>query len=375
MYPRLLLNNIKYWLDKREILILYGARQVGKTTLLKILMKDTAESLILNCELPVVSNVLESKNLSSIKALFGQTRYIGLDEAQKIVDIGSILKLIYDELPEYKIIATGSSSFDLANRIVEPLTGRNIKFRLFPLSLNETQEKNNWLWNLNHLNQFLVFGTYPGIIDLPVKDQQVKLSELSGDYLFKDILVYDQVKNPAVIRKLLKALALQVGSQVSVNELSNFLGISRHTVEKYLNLLEKSFVIFSLESFSSNIRNEIKKSRKYYFYDNGILNALTGNFTPVENRQDIGVLWENFCMSERVKFNEYSMQKFNLYFWRTYDGAEIDLIEEKNGKLAAFEFKWKQKRKISIPAGFSEKYNVKEMKIITSENLHELIND
>jgi hypothetical protein len=375
MYPRILLNSIKNRLDKREILILYGARQVGKTTLLKMLAEEPSEWLILNCELPVVSNVLESKNLSSFKALFGMCRYIGLDEAQKIMDIGSILKLIYDELPEFKIIATGSSSFDLANRIVEPLTGRNVKYSLFPLSLKEIQEKNSWLWNLSNLNQFLIFGTYPGIIDLPANDRQIMLSELSGDYLFKDILVYDQVKHPAVIRKLLKAIALQVGSQVSVNELSNLLGISRQTVEKYLDLLEKSFVIFSLESFSSNLRNEMKKSRKYYFHDNGIMNALTGNFTPVENRKDIGLLWENFCMSERVKINGYSMQKSNMYFWRTYDGAEIDLVEEKGGKLIAFEFKWKQKRKISIPAGFAERYNVNEMKIITSENLHDLIKD
>ncbi len=375
MYPRMLLNNIKDWFDKREILILYGARQVGKTTLLNMLLENTTESLILNCEIPVVSNVLESKNLSSIKALFGKSRYIGLDEAQKIVDIGSILKLIYDEMPEYKIIATGSSSFDLANRIIEPLTGRNIKFRLFPLSLKEIQEKNNWLWNLNNLNKLLIYGTYPGIIDLSVEDQQVKLSEISGDYLYRDILIYDQVKNPAVIRKLLKALALQVGSQVSVNELSNLLGISRQTVEKYLDLLEKSFVIFPLESFSSNLRNEIKKSRKYYFYDNGIMNALTGNFTPIENRNDTGILWENFCMSERIRINEYSKCRFNMYFWRTYDGAEIDLIEEKNQKLNAIEFKWAQKRKIKLPVGFSEKYGVKEMKIITPENLHELIKD
>ena len=288
MYTRILLKNIQNWLDKREILILYGARQVGKTTLLKSLLENPDISLILNCELPVVANVLESKDISAIKALFGRSRIIGLDEAQKIVDIGSILKIIYDELPEYKIIATGSSSFDLANKIAEPLTGRNIKFRLFPLSLKETEEKNNWLWNLSNLNKFLVFGTYPGIIDLEEKYQQIKLAELSGDYLFRDILVYEQVKNPAVIRKLLRALALQVGSQVSVNELSNMLGITRQTVEKYIDLLEKSFVIFSLPSFSNNIRNEIKKSRKYYFYDNGIMNALTGNFNPVVNRQGRG---------------------------------------------------------------------------------------
>jgi predicted AAA+ superfamily ATPase len=373
MYPRILLKNIQNWLDKREILILYGARQVGKTTLLKSLLKNSDISLILNCEHPVVANVLESKDISAIKALFGRSRIIGLDEAQKIVDIGSILKIIYDEMPEYKIIATGSSSFDLANKIAEPLTGRNIKFRLFPLSLKETEEKNNWLWNLSNLNRFLVFGTYPGIIDLEEKYQQVKLTELSGDYLFRDILVYEQVKNPAVIRKLLRALALQVGSQVSVNELSNLLGITRQTVEKYIDLLEKSFVIFSLPSFTNNIRNEIKKSRKYYFYDNGIMNALTGNFNPVMNRQDVGILWENFCMSERIRLNSYLNMNVNSYFWRTYDGAEIDLIEEIGGKFYAFEFKWKQKSELKIPASFSQRYNPEQFSVITPANLHDLV--
>ena len=375
MYPRSLTKNIQSWLEKREILILYGARQVGKTTLLKMLFKYVENSQILNCEIPAVSDTLESKNLYAIKTLFGNKRIIGLDEAQKITNIGSILKLMYDEMPEYKIIATGSSSFDLANRIIEPLTGRNIKFRLYPLSLKEIEEKNNWLWILNNLNNLLVYGTYPGIIDLDVQDKQVKLSELSGDYLYKDILVYEQVKNPTIIRKLLKALALQVGSQVSVNELSNLLGITRQTVKKYLDLLEKSFVIFPLESFSSNLRNEIKKSWKYYFYDNGIMNALSGNFTPVENRLDTGTLWENFCISERIKINSYSKRLINTYFWRTYDGAEIDLVEEKDGKLNALEFKWKQKRKITIPSSFSEKYGVKEMKVITPETLYELINN
>ncbi len=373
MYLRLLIKNIQTWLDKREILILYGARQVGKTTLLKTILEKKEGALILNCELPVVANVLESKDISSIKTLFGRNRIIGLDEAQKIMDIGSILKIIYDEMPEYKIIATGSSSFDLANRIAEPLTGRNIKFRLYPLSLKETEEKNNWLWNLTNLNKMLVFGTYPGIIDLDAEYQEIKLSELSGDYLFKDILVYEQVKNPAIIRKLLRALALQAGSQVSVNELSNLLGINRQTIEKYLDLLEKSFVIFSLQSFSSNLRNEIKKSRKYYFYDNGIMNALTGNFNPVENRQDIGILWENFCLSERIKINSYSNHNSNMYFWRTYDGAEIDLVEEYAGKINAFEFKWKQKRELKVPASFNEKYKPAKYSIVTPANLHQLI--
>jgi hypothetical protein len=244
---------------------------------------------------------------------------------------------------------------------------------LFPLSLKETEEKHNWLWNLSNLNKFLVFGTYPGIIDIEEQYQQIKLSELSGDYLFRDILVYEQVKSPAVIRKLLKALALQVGSQVSVNELSNMLGITRQTVEKYIDLLEKSFVIFSLPSFSSNLRNEIKKSRKYYFYDNGIMNAQTGNFNLVVNRQDTGILWENFCMSERIRQNSYLNMNVNSYFWRTYDGAEIDLIEEVGGKFYAFEFKWKQKGELKIPASYSQRYNPEKFSVITPANLHDLL--
>ncbi|MBM3434597.1 MAG: ATP-binding protein [Bacteroidetes bacterium] len=374
MYPRLLLRSIESWLDKREILIIYGARQVGKTTLLKTLFEKQDQSLILNCELPVVANILESKDIPTIKGLFGSSKIIGLDEAQKIVNIGSILKIIFDEMPEYKIIATGSSSFDLADKITEPLTGRNIKFRLFPLSLKETGQKNKWIWNLTNLNKMLIYGAYPGVIDLNAEYQRAKLSELSSDYLYKDILIHEQVKNPSVIRKLLTALALQVGSQVSLNELSNLLRVSRSIIEKYLDLLEKSFVIFTLPSFSSNLRNEIKKSCKYYFYDNGIMNALTGNFNLMENRNDTGSLWENFCISERVKANNYANTHGVMYFWRTYDGAEIDLIEVKDGKIDAFEFKWKLKSDIKIPESFKNKYKPQKFSVITPETLDHLVN-
>lgn len=375
MYKRILLKEIQKWLQTRDIIILYGARQVGKTTMLKMLFEKLESTVILNCELPVVADVLESRDISSIKAMFGINKYVGLDEAQKITNIGSILKIIYDELPEYKIFAMGSSSFDLANFIAEPLTGRNIKFRLFPLSLKEISEKNGWLWVLKNLNNLLFFGSYPEIVDLAVEHRKTKLMELSGDYLYKDILVYERVKNPTVIRKLLKALALQVGSQVSVNELSNLLGITRQQVEKYLDLLEKCFVIFSLQSLSTNLRNEIKKSRKYYFYDNGILNSLSGNFPPIESRSNIGALWENFCISERIKINEYLNRNSNMYFWRTYDGAEIDLVEEVSGEYYVYEFKWKQKRKISLPESFRNRYKVKEFKVITSDDLHHLIDN
>ncbi|NCA86558.1 MAG: ATP-binding protein [Clostridia bacterium] len=373
MYKRALSATIEKWITKKEIVILYGSRQVGKTTLLKTIFKDTAGALILNCEIPTIANILESKNLDSIKTLFSGNTIIALDEAQKINEIGSILKLIYDELKQYKIIATGSSSFDLANQIGEPLTGRNVKFIMYPLSLSEIADTKGWYWVINNLNNLLVFGSYPGIIDLDSGDKKKMLNELSSDYLYKDILIYKRVKNPSVIRKLLTSLALQVGSQVSVNELSNMLKIPRSSIELYLDLLEKTFVIFNLGSYSTNLRNEIKKNRKYYFYDNGILNALTNNYNPVTARKDIGVLWENFCVSEYIKQNHNNNRYANLYFWRTYDGAEIDLVEEMNGGLKAFEFKWSSKRKSRLPASFAEKYGVEKLNTITPQNLHELI--
>ena len=374
MYIRSIRIQINKWLNRKETIILYGARQVGKTTLLQQLFVPHSSAIIFNCELPIVSDVLQSKDISRIKALFEDKRIIALDEAQTVFNIGNVLKLIYDELPQYKIIATGSSSFDLANKIVEPLTGRNVKFKLFPLSLHELKEKNGWLWVLNNLNNLMVFGSYPGIVDLNESDKKTKLAELTADYLFRDILVFESVKNPALIRKLLKAIALQIGSQVSTNELSNLLGVSRSVVEKYIDLLEKSFVIFCLPSYSTNLRNEIKKSKKYYFHDLGIRNALIGDYRPVENRTDQGILWENFCMSERLKLLAINKPESNMYFWRTYDGAEIDLLEEDNQSIKAFEFKWKIKRKFKLPDSFSQRYKINKLKIISSDNFHDLLN-
>lgn len=373
MYQRELEGIIQEWLISRDVIIIYGARQVGKTTLVKKILETLPNSLTINCEQINVVSVLESMDISSIKALFGPNKVIALDEAQTVKNIGKVLKLIYDELPQYKIIATGSSSFELSNLISEPLTGRNIKFRLYPLSINEITNKNQWLWVLNNLNDMLVYGTYPGVVDLDEWNKQQKVINLASDYLFKDILAFDTVRNSSTLRKLIKALAFQIGNQVSVNELSGMLGITRPTVEKYIDLLEKCFIIFKLESFSSNLRNEIKKSSKYYFFDNGLLNAIIGNFISPLNRTDAGSLWENFVISEMIKSFNNKGESANFYFWRTYDGAEIDLVIENRGALKAYECKWSQKRMVKIPESFSQKYGVSELITLTPKNLHQLV--
>ncbi len=373
MYKRIFEKEISNWIGSREILIIYGARQVGKTTFIHHLLDDRDDSIIFNCELPDVFEILQSMNLESIKFLFGQSRIIALDEAQNIPLIGKALKLIYDELPEYKLIVTGSSSFELSSHITEALTGRNIKFRIFPLLLNELSQKLNSIQLTQKLNELLIFGSYPALVDLSPELKGRKLIELSSDYLFKDVLIHESIKNPAVLRKLLKALALQLGSQVSLNELSSLLGISRQTVEKYIDLLEKSFIIFRLGSFSSNLRNEIKKSSKFFFYDNGIRNAIINNLNLIPNRTDMGALWENYCVGEIVKQNLSLNLNSEFYFWRTYDGAEIDLIETHNAKITAYEFKWSTKRKQKIPKSFDEKYKPSEFKTISPKNFYELM--
>lgn len=374
MYKRTIVKLIERWMNAPEIIILIGARQVGKSTLMRILLEEGSKINILNCENPIVADILKSKNINEILSLFGeQNNIVALDEAQDIPDIGKILKLIYDdEKVKHKIIATGSSSFDLSTKVGEPLTGRNLKFNLYPLSIDEISQGKQWLEMLELLPSLLVYGTYPGIIDLPIDEKKKKLLTLTSDYLFKDIYKFEQLRNPEILRKLVKALALQIGNLVSVNELANLCGTSTITIERYLDLLEKSFVIFKLGSFSKNLRNELKKSRKYYFYDLGIRNALLNNFVRLEQRTDIGALWENFCVAEYIKTLEYAGQSSNLYFWRTYDGAEIDLIEEREGKLYAYEFKWNENKSATLPKSFSEEYVVEQFSIINRRNFNKL---
>jgi len=371
MYKRKISELIDLQLKWKEIILLFGARQTGKSTLLEILSQKYDDFKILNCEQSIISDTLREMNIPKIAALFDGSEIIAFDEAQTIPEIGRVLKLLFDDKKiGTKFIATGSSSFELSNKTGEPLTGRNISFNLFPLSISEISEKRGWQFVLENLHELIVYGSYPGLIDLPLKDKRLKLLSLSNDYLFKDIFKFEQLRNPDLLRKLLKAIALQVGNLVSYQELASLIGVSKQTVERYLDLLEKSYIIFRLGSYSGNLRNELKKRHKYYFFDTGIRNAVINNFADLSSRVDTGALWENFCVSEIIKANSNNQKGSNFYFWRTYDGAEIDLVEEIDGKITAYEFKWSIKRKPAIPKSFAEKYNVVDYRVLTPGDLY-----
>ena len=371
MYKRKISELFDLQLKRKEVILLFGARQTGKSTLLEILSQKYNDFKILNCEQSVISDTLTEMNIPKIIALFDGSEIIAFDEAQTIPEIGRVLKLLFDDKKiGTKFIATGSSSFELSNKTGEPLTGRNISFKLFPLSISEISEKKGWQFVLENLHELLIYGFYPGVIDLSTKEKRSKLLSLSNDYLFKDIFKFEQLRNPEVLRKLLKAIALQVGNLVSYQELASLIGVSKQTIERYLDLLEKSFIIFKLGSFSGNLRNELKKRHKYYFFDTGIRNAVINNFADLSSRVDTGALWENFCVAEIIKINSNKQIFSNFYFWRTYDGAEIDLVEEIDGKITAYEFKWSIKRKPAIPKSFAEKYNVVDYRVLTPGDLY-----
>ncbi|MFW6302705.1 MAG: ATP-binding protein, partial [Bacteroidales bacterium] len=368
---------IKSWFDQNlqndKVLILYGPRQAGKTSFIQKYFNEIDEANYFNCEKPEVQEILESRKIQEIKMLFGERRIIVLDEAQNIEDIGKVLKLLYDE-PEvqYKLIVTGSSSFELSGRIQEALTGRNLKRFMLPLSWSEIMLKKDWLWWLENADTLLLYGSYPGLIDVPFSEKKLLLQHLAGDYLFKDILKFDRIRHSEVLKKLLKSLAWQVGSLVSINELAQQTGMSQPTVHKYLDLLEKSFVIFNLGAFSKNLRNELRKSKKYYFWDNGILNAVINDFSPPGQRKDKGALWENYCISERKKLLALTNPGIESYFWRTYDGAEVDYIEHADGKINAWEFNYSKKNN-RFPESFLNEYRVEEAVTIHLKNIHRFL--
>ena len=373
MIKRLLQEKIEKELFRGNIIIVYGARQVGKTTLVKQIIENSKEkSKYLNCEILSIKDQLKDPEPEKLKFFLGDAKLVVLDEAQSIENIGLILKVLIDTYPNIQIIATGSSSFDLANKINEPLTGRSLEFKLYPLSIQELKESKDLFDVESKLEKLLVFGSYPEVFLLDKEDAIQKLDQISSNYLFKDILSYDGLKKPTILVKLLKALALQVGNEVNYNELSNSLDIDGKTVEKYIDLLEKCFIIFKLSAFSRNLRKEISKSVKIYFYDLGIRNSLIQNYNPLEIRNDAGALWENFCIIERIKMNRYNNIYANYYFWRTYTQKEIDLIEEKEGKLLAFEMKWGKSLK-AAPKEFLEEYKNSEFEVVNKENYYKFL--
>jgi predicted AAA+ superfamily ATPase len=373
MYQRVLMEKISPWLSQGKIIILYGPRQVGKTTLVQEMINKNPKALYMNCERQPVWELLSSHNLERIRQYIGDASMVVFDEAQKIPHIGEILKLLIDTYPEVQYIATGSSSFDLTNILSEPLTGRNVKFIMYPISLFELGSAFNQIQQDEMLEDLLVFGSYPDIVGRPQVQKEKLLDELTSDYLFKDVLKFENMRRPEVLINMLKALALQSGHEVSLRELSNLLKISVDTVQRYITLLEKSFVIFALSSFSRNLRNEITKGRKYFFYDLGIRNALLQNFTPVSGRNDVGQLWENFCLLERIKRNQAMDRRANMYFWRTYQQQEIDLVEETAGKLSAFEFKWSPEKMHKGPGSFLKAYPKTDFHTVHRQNFREFL--
>jgi len=364
MITRLLKKNINQSLFKGKTIVLYGARQVGKTTLVQDILRDFKdEGRYLNCEILSVEENLKDPEPDKLKAFLGSYKLIVLDEAQNIPNTGKILKVISDTLVDLQIIAIGSSSFDLASKAAEPMTGRIIQHILYPLSVLEIKEEEDWLSVDARLEKVLRLGMYPEIYTLPTDVAVSRLHELASSYLFKDLLKFDGIKKSSLLKNLVVSLALQLGNEVTYNELAVKLGVNSLTVQKYIDLLEQSFVIFKINSFSRNIRKELSKAFKIYFYDNGIRNALINNFNPLSMRNDIGALWENFCISERIKSNAYLNKKLNIYFWRTYDQKEIDYVEESSGKITGYELKYSQKQKLKVPKGFKEEYNAEIFKV------------
>lgn len=375
MVPRDLFHVIIKRCFKGKIILLIGARQVGKTTLLKeIIYTLDVPSIWFNADEADILNSFSNATTSTqlLQLIGNQNKLVIIDEAQQIPYIGKKLKLIYDTNPEIQVIATGSSAFDLQNSTEEPLTGRKITFYLYPLSFKEYTHHTSRLEAKRLLNSRLVYGSYPEVVNSPGSEREI-LIEIAQSYLYKDILQLESIRKPKHIQKLLTALAFQMGSEVNYNELAQTVGnIDTATVEKYLDLLEKTFVIYKLPALNRNFRNEIKKGKKYYFFDNGIRNVLISNFSDPDMRMDKGALWENFLLSERIKNNHYQNKFVNSYFWRTHDWAEIDYIEEENGVLNAFEFKWKPK-KVKFPSSFQNSYPDHNLEIVHSENYEHFI--
>lgn len=369
MITRTLQQRIEGNLFKGKAVIVIGARQVGKSTLFRQITEKLEEPvLMLNCDEPEVRELLVGMNLVELKLMIGKHRLVVIDEAQRVSEIGMTLKRITDNFPEVQLLVTGSSSFELQNRLNEPLTGRKYEYRLFPISTRELLEHSGLIAVKQSLESRLIYGSYPDIVNHADEAKEL-LMNIASSYLYKDLLALEDIRRPALLEKLLVALALQVGNEVSYNEIAQTVGSDSKTVEKYIDLLEKCYIVFRLGAFSRNLRTELKKSKKIYFYDNGIRNAVIQNFAPLSMRNDTGALWENFFISERIKANEYEGRYAKSYFWRTTQQQEIDYIEESDGQFAVFEMKWNPRKKTTpLPAAFLKTYPVAQEAVVTPEN-------
>lgn len=369
MFDRTIGKRIIEKINGGKAIVVVGARQVGKTTLLKEILKDK-EFLFLDADDPSTRSLLQSPTTEEIRTFIGEHKYIFLDEAQRIPGIGLTLKIITDQFIGVQLFVSGSSSFDLGNALNEPLTGRKWEYELFPITWEEYENKIGFIKSEQQIENRLLYGLYPEVINNQGNERET-LKNLVNSYLYRDILAFSDIRKPDVLEKLLQALALQLGSEVNYNELSGLIGINKITVQKYIDILEKGYVVFKLNSFSRNIRNEIKQNRKIYFYDNGIRNMLIGNFNQLDLRVDKGALWENFLVSERRKQNLYKDTFAKMYFWRTKQQQEIDFVEEKNGEISAFEFKWSNK-KAKFPQNFIDTYKAEGV-VVDRKNFRKFV--
>lgn len=373
MIQRRLRQSIEKHLSKGKAIILFGARQTGKSTLIEALLEERKQEwMYMNGDDADVRDILTNTTATKLKAIIGNKKILFIDEAQRVENIGLTIKLVTDQIKEVQVIATGSSAFELSSQVNEPLTGRKYEFMLYPVSFEEMVQHHGLLQEKRLIEHRMIFGYYPEIVTNAGEEKE-RLKLLAGSYLYKDLLMLDQIKKPAMLENLLKALALQLGSEVNYTELSQTVGTDRKTVEKYIDLLEKAFVVFRLPALSRNVRNEIKKGRKVYFYDCGIRNAILNSFKPLGTRTDTGALWENFVIAERMKSLKYQGIDSSYYFWRTTQQQEIDLIEETEDGMTAFEIKWNKKATVRFPQTFTDSYANAKMAVITPDNIEEFL--
>ena len=358
--------------NNHKVIIIYGARQVGKTTLVKQVLENIKlKAEYFNCDYLDVQSMFAYENAGNLENLIKNYKLIILDEAQRIKNIGLTLKILHDEFPNLRVIATGSSSFDLSNQINEPLTGRKIVYHLYPLTFQELTVNQSLIISRRIINRIMRFGSYPSVILNDDNKALENINEISSSYLFKDVFEFQYLKKPEIITDLLKLLSFQISSEVSFTELSRKLRVDQTVIQRYIHLLEESFIIFRLPALKRNLRNEVGKTRKIYFWDLGIRNAIIHNTNPIDFRDDLGALWENFCVAERLKFLNYVYpNQHQSYFWRTYNQKEIDYIEERQGVYKAFEFKWSEMKKSRLPDDFRKAYEIKDFSIITPANFY-----